>query len=241
MKLYLIAAAALLFSACSHTIDLRSAHFLTPMTSNEQWGGSLAVSASQPTKVTLVDNITANPPTRTGVKINEDVDPGDVLLFNYIGLDLRLAVLPGVEAVLDNHTFGLKWQFLNHQKDDAVLASVLAAYGTRDDETTSGSAESKTRLATYRGGLSVGYGFKGWAPYVSYVYDEYKARTEVQNSSGSFGPYEDTGKHHNYSVGLSTRGPGLNAALEYNYLVMRWNDGGEAYQDSVGVLLGVEW
>lgn len=238
---FIFLALTLLLWGCSHTIDLRSAHFLTPMTSAEQWGGSFAVSASKPTKVTLIDDIGTNPPARTGVKINQDVNAGDILLFNHIGLDLKLAVLPSLEVALDNHTAGLKWQFLNHRKENTLLASLLAAYGTRTDTTNSNGNESKTKLATTRAGISVGYGYTNWVPYLSYIYDEYKARTDVQNSSGNFGTYEDSGRHHNYALGISTRGAGFSFAVEYNHLVMKWDTADHAYQNSVGVLIGAEW
>jgi hypothetical protein len=87
-------------SSCTHTIDLRTSHFLTPSVSETQWGGSVGFSGAQPSKITLVDDITTNPPLRTGVKINEDTTMSDVFMFSGFGFDFNLSPYTSLEAFL---------------------------------------------------------------------------------------------------------------------------------------------
>lgn len=230
----------LLLNGCTHSIEMNSAHFLTPMTNDNQWGGSIAISAGKPTKVTLVQSIGSNPPTRTGIKINDDVSGSDMTVFEYIDADLKLSVFPSVEVTVDSEVVGVKWQFLNHRQSDVVLASALVGYGMRSNETSSGTANAKTELRTTRAGFSVGYGFAEWAPYASYIYDQHKTKTEVNNNAGKW-DYDDKGTHQNFSVGVSTRGQKLVAALEFNHLLLDWDGATKTSQNGVGLQLGYQW
>jgi hypothetical protein len=230
-------------SACSHSIDLRSAHFLTPTVSENQWDGSIALSGAKPTKVTLIDDISTTPPLRSGVKINDpsQANVDDLFLLNAVGFDFNLSLLPSLELAVDNYTYGLKWQLLNHRQPlGNIIASVLAAYGSKTQETDSNGAESKTKVTTSRAGLSIGYGMRYLSPYVSYIYEEHKADTDVTNAALAYS-YNDSGRHNNYSFGLTTMGKGLNFAVEYNYIEIDWETAAKAYQNDVGVRLGVEW
>lgn len=239
----------LFLSSCAHTIDLRTSHFLTPTVSEGQWGGSVSLSGAQPSKITLVNDITTNPPTRTGVKINDDITVSDLFMLSGFGFDLNLSPYPSLEIFIDNYTLGLKWQFLNYGfVDDGVVGSFIGAYGgksTTIDVSSSGQpgSHSTSNVSTLRLGASVGYQFVHafkWSPYLSIIHEQHNAKTEVDNSYGHFGAYENSGRHEVLSVGASTVGKGLKMALEYNFIQLNWDDV-NANQNTVGFLIGGEW
>ena len=161
------------------------------------------------TKVTVVKDINTNPPDRSAVEINKDADYGDLVLANNIGFDASLTLGKGVEFYLDSNLAGLRWQFLNNGNSNQVwTAAVLGAIGSKDKTTSqsdsTSSSEAKSDVDSSQVGLSVGYKFTGFVPYVSYIHETHKVSTTVTNSHGNFGPYEDNGVHDYYSIGIST-------------------------------------
>lgn len=240
IALLVLLASGLIVSGCTHSIEMNSAHFITPMTNDNQWGGMVALSGAKPTTVMLVEGIGSNPPVRNGVKINDDINSTELILLEYLDVDLKLSVYPSVEVTVDSEVVGVKWQFLNHRQSDTVLASLLVGYGSRSKESSTGTAKAKTELQTTRTGVSVGYGFAEWAPYASFVYDQHKTKTEVNNNSGKFN-YDDKGTHQNISIGVSTRGQALAAALEFNHVMLDWDGAKKTSQDGIGIQLGYQW
>ena len=79
-----------------------------------------------------------------------------------------------------------------------------------------------------------------FAPYISVIQEQHDTKTEVDNSYGHFGVFENSGRHDYISIGVSTVGKGLKAALEYNYIQLKWDDV-SAKQNTFGILLGAEW
>lgn len=238
--LFLQLISILLFS-CSHSIKIRSSYFLTPKTSEKQWGGSVGIAAAKPSVITLVDDVSTNPPLRNGVKINNpnDVNAAAVL---ESWLDINLAVLNSLELFYTDYVAGAKWQFLNHNAKQNWVASVMGGYGMKNTETTTNSNKSKTEISTTRAGLSLGYQATGsWVPYMSYIYQNHKTDTTVDNTFGAFGSYLDEGIHQNYALGIASTGPGLNAGLEYNYISMVWNGTSKGSEGVLGAMLNYAW
>lgn len=227
--------------SCTHTIDIRSSHFLTPKTGDEQWSGSVSFSGSQPTKITLVDDISANPPVQDPININKNLSVSDIFIFTSMDLNFNISVYPSLELLINTSTYGLKWQFLNHgSSSDAWVASIMGAMGSSTSSQTSNADRSESTLNTSRYGVSVGHTFNYVLPYVSYINEQHKTTTQVNNSHGRFGDYKNTGRHEYLTVGLSTAKTGFKAALEYNMINILWDDV-KGYQNTVGLLLGFEW
>lgn len=242
MKLFKSALILLALSSCTHTIEFRSSHFLTPTVSDQQWGGSINFSGATPSKVTIIDNMSSNPPTNN-VRVNEDVTASDVLLFNKLGFDLNLSVAKSLEVFTTGPVYGLKWQFLNHAHyEESLVASVLAGFGGRKVETEDGNDKASSKVTTARYGASLGYAVsKKFVPYVSYVHEDHKTKTEVENSFGNFGDYENKGKHNYATVGISTDLGGLKLAAEYNFVMLDWQNAEYKKHNTLGVLAGVQW
>lgn len=238
--LFLQLISILLFS-CSHSIKIRSSYFLTPTTSEKQWGGSAGIVTSEPSVITLVDDVNTNPPLRNGIKINDSSDVSSVLALE-TWVDWKLSVFNSIELFYTDYVAGAKWQFLNHNAKQNWVASVMGGYGMKNTETSSNSNKSKTELTTTRAGLSVGYQNPGsWVPYISYIYQNHKTDTTVDNSFGAFGSYLDEGIHQNYALGIASTGPGLNAGLEYNYISMVWNGTSKGSHSVLGAMLNYAW
>lgn len=238
--LFLHLISILLFS-CSHSIKIRSSYFLTPTTSEKQWGGSVGIAAAKPSVITLVDDVSTNPPLRNGVKINNpnDVNAAAVL---ESWLDINLSVINSLELFYTDYVAGAKWQFLNHNAKQNWVASVMGGYGMKNTETTTNSNKSKTEISTTRAGLSLGYQNSGsWVPYISYIYQNHKTDTTVDNTFGAFGSFLDEGIHQNYALGIASTGPGLNAGLEYNYISMVWNGTSKGSEGVLGAMLNYAW
>lgn len=238
----------LLISACTHSIKIKGARFVAPITAKEKWGGFASISGGADTTITLVENIDGNPPTRNPIKVNQDIDAGDFLGFNYIGFEAGLSILKSVELYLDNTLFGLRWQFLNHGAGaDHWVATIQAGYtsgsqGTSYEE-SSGSSTASSDITKTQGGLSFGYLVnENILPYVSYLYETYDVETKVTNSNGSFGPYDDKGNHQFIGLGIMNPYKGFLWAVEYNMILIDWDRAttGEQ-QDLVALRLGGSW
>lgn len=236
-----VALSFLTLSSCSHSIKIRSSYFVTPTTSENQWGGSIGIAAAKPSVITLVDDVSTNPPVRNGVRIN---DASDVNAVTFVDswTDIKLSVLKSFEITYTDHVLGAKWQFLNHNAKEAWVASVVGGYGMKNTESSTSTGKYKTQLSTTRAGVSVGYKtIEGLLPYGSILYQKHNTDTTIDNSFGAFGSYLDEGIHYNYALGLSTSGKGFNFAVEYNYITMLWNDTSSGNHGVLGFMLGYEW
>lgn len=246
----LFALSLLSLSACSHSISMRASHFNMPVVSNEQWQGHAAVVFTSDTRVTLVNDINANPPLRDKVQINSDVDAGDLFGANNIGFDASLSIFKGIEVYLENFLWGARFQFLNHGTQNRVwVGSIMGAYGTKNETTTDDfyignnttDAKAKSEVTTSQAGISVGYKYEHIVPYFSYIYEAHKVKTNITSTNGTFGPYDDEGNHNYYSVGLSTHQKGLRAAIEYSHINIKWDRSNQESQDAFGLKIGFAW
>ncbi|WP_291516392.1 hypothetical protein [Bdellovibrio sp. ArHS] len=242
MRLLSLFGSLFLLNGCSHSLRFRASHFAVPVTGEQPWNGHIAVAGTPTTKVTVVDNISSNPPDRSEVKINDALDVTEVLLVGYVGVDASLSVLRSVDVFVDSNLFGLRWQFLNHDaKADAWVSAVHASYGEMKSTTSNNADEAVSKIKTSQGGLSVGYKFAAFVPYVSYIYETHDVSTEVTNSLGAFGPYDDKGTHQYVSVGLSSYRRGLMGAIEYSLIDINWDRAKNEKQNSVAAKLGFAW
>jgi len=246
MKAILGLAAVIFLSACSHTINFRASHFAVPVTGETQWGGHVAAVGAAATKITVVNDITANPPTRDSLKVNDDVDVADLFMLHSVGIDASLTVFKALDLTLDNSLLGLRYQFLNHGAGPRVwVASLQGAYGERTVEKTQSSSPSESKaeskVKTAQAGISLGYKLEQVVPYISYIYESNEVKTDVTNPNGSFGPYNDRGIHQYYGIGLSSYGKGFVWAIEYNRLDINWDRSQSTPQDAMGAKLGFAW
>lgn len=237
----------LILSSCTHTLKIRSSPFLSPIVDEKSLGGHFGVVASSPTTVTVVNDITSNPPIRSEVKINEDYDVGDILLLTHVGFDLSLSLIGSVEVYASNSISGLKWQFLNPGgKSEVFVGALRVGLGSNSTSTSSSSggveSNAKSNISAQEKGLSVGYIVRPtFIPYLSYVENTFEAKTSVTNSSGSFPGYEDFGKHTILSLGLANSTPGFDYGIEYNMINIKWDRSLASYQNTLGLKAGVRW
>lgn len=246
MKALLISSLGLLLISCSHTIDFRASHFAVPVTEEQAWSGHAAAVATGVTKITVVNDMTSNPPGRTGTTVNKDVNVTDLLGVSNISVDASLHVWRGLELFLDGSLAGARFQFLNHgAKDHVWVGAVHGAYAERtsSSSSTSSGVESKAscKVKTSQAGISVGYKFNAIVPYFAYIHEAHEVSTTVTNGHGSFGPYPDLGAHDYYSIGLTSHGRGLRYAIEYSMIQIDWDRSDRAYQNAVGAKVGFAW
>lgn len=235
-------------AACSHSIKIKGARFVSPVVADKQWGGFASVSGSADTRITLVDDIDNNPPTRGPARINQDADAGDLLGLNFVGFEAGLSVYKSVELYLDNATLGARWQLLNHAGGaNPWVATVQVGYASGSQgssyETESNSSKATSDIKRQQGGLSVGRKMSGHVlPYASYLYESYDVETSVTNSGGSFGPYEDKGHHQYLALGLMSHKTGFLWAVEYNHILIDWARATtNETQNVIGFRLGGTW
>lgn len=235
-----------LLSGCSHTINFRASHFAIPVTGEDQWSGHVALVGASVTKVTVINDITSNPPNRSSLLINESVDAGDLMFFNNLGLDASLTVFKSIDLYMDNGLFGLRYQFLNHgAAAQNWVASLQGAYGKKEVSTSEGSsgstdAEAKSKVTTSQAGISLGYKLEKIVPYISYIYESHDVSTDVTNTHGNFN-YKDKGIHQYYSIGIASHGKGLDYGIEYTRVNIDWNRSNTQGQDAMAVKLGIAW
>lgn len=245
----LFALSLLFLTACSHSISLRATHFAAPVVAESQWGGHAAVVAASQTRVTVIDDIATNPPTRTKVRINDDADVGDMFGANNIGFDASLSVYKGIEIYMDNFLWGARYQFLNHGSQTGVwVGAIQGAFGTKSESTdefsinhSTSQADAKSSITTSQAGISLGYKLQHVVPYFSYIYEAHKIETDVKNTHGTFGPYTNEGVHGYYSLGLSTYQRGFRIAAEYSYIDIKWKDSEQTGQGAFGIKAGFAW
>lgn len=250
MKILGLFFALFALSACSHTIKFRASHFVIPITSEKQWGGQVAVSGSSVTKVTLVNDYTTNPPTRTNVGINrdDDLDVDDTFFggaFSAVGLDANLSVLNSLDVYLESSLVGLRWQFLNHgSSSETVVAAIQAGMANREESEsiTSGgnTATAKSKIRTNQLGISVGYQYPAVVPYISYIEEKHEVTTDITNTGGNFS-YKDNGTHKYIALGLTKRLKDLTYAIEYTKVLIDWDRSQNEDQGALAARIGFAW
>ena len=235
--------AALLVGCGTHTIDFKATHFVTPLAGQETWQGHIAgVAPSAVTEVTLINDIKTNPPSRNTVNFNQDLDIGDILIFTHLGADAALTVSKGWDIVLDDSVFNLKYQFLNQEaQPHSWVASVQGGMGTYKKNTTDQTAEAKSNIKTTSAAFSVGYALEKAVPYISVLRQWHDVSTNVTNSNGSFGPFDDKGVHDSLAIGATSRERGFLWSIEYNFITMKWDRPAQGYHEVLGFRLGYAW
>lgn len=232
--------------SCAHTVDFRTNTFFSPIAGDHSWSGNFSVVANAETKVTLINDVTTNPPTRNTININSDYDLSDLSFIGSIGFDANLTLLPQLNAFISNDINGLRWQFWgNGAKHLGWVAALQAGIGGKTQAQEQASQNTVTKasseVTTSNQGLSLGYQFPDVVVYLSYVKNEHKTATTVRNSFGSFGPYADKGIHQITSLGLSSVGTGVHFGIEYSLLHINWNHSETVKQHSTGFKLGYAW
>ncbi len=248
MKNLLLLCLVLLSVGCSHSIKIKGARFISPKVSDTQWGGYASLSLGADTRITLIDDVGDNPPTRNPVRINQDPDAGDLLGLNYIGLEAGVSPLKRTELYYDNGAIGIKWQLLNFEpKTKDWVASILAGYGDSSQGSTFGedsdTSEAESEIDRTQYGFSVGYVAKDdLIIYTSYLNESYDVETTVNNTSGKFGPYKDEGNHQIIAIGLTTPQKGFLWSFEYNHIIIDWDRANDKKdQNLVAGRMGYSW
>lgn len=233
-------------AGCAQTIDVRASHFAVPIVPDRSFSGHATLAAVSKTRVRLLENYHSTPPVDGATKINEDASVSDVFFpISNLSLDLRLALAGGAELYSHGSAFGLRWQILNHGAGpDKWVAAIHGASGTFRTTLSTGSpptAEASSQVKTGQGGVSVGYRFHDVTPYVSYIYEHHDASSDVKNTGGTYGPYEDSGYHQYATFGVTSSGTGFSYGVEISSISMVWNGSTTAQQTATGIRLGWAW
>lgn len=244
---FILSIVFLVLCSCSHNLKFSANHFAVPVTAEHQWGGHAAVSVSGTTTVTVIDDISADPPNRNKVLINERSDLTGEVFVARVGLNGALSLVPSLEAYVDSSIYGLRWQFLNHgPTPDQWVGAVQAGIGSTTqgsnltDSSNTYSAESKINSKQFA--LSVGYKLPvGSLPYLSYVYEVHDAKTIVKRNSTPYPEYEDHGVHQSLAIGMASYTRGLSFAVEYAFLDIAWDRAARTGQGSLGGNIGFAW
>ena len=244
---FLLAIAFVSLTACGHNLRFAANHFAVPVTAESQWGGHVAVGATGVTNITVIQDITTNPPNRDKVLINESWDTGTIYSHK-IDVNASLSIYDALEVYSDSNVYGLRWQFLNHnQTPEQWVAAVQAGYGQRSQGTDISSSNgdysnAESKIKSTQVGLSVGYKLPvGSVAYGSYVYENHEAETKVDSNDGNFGPYNDRGVHQSLGFGLASYHRGLNFAVEYSFNNIAWDRAASTGQNSLGGNIGYAW
>ena len=247
MRLVFSLLIVLFLAACSHTIEFRASHFATPVASSHPWEGQVSLVGAGNTKVSVINDITTIPPTRTQVNINQSLSASELLLVGYTGLDLSLGILPGLDLYIENSLFGVRSQILNSgEQEDVWVGAVHGAYGEKTQSTSTSQSNNEStaesKIITAQAGVSLGYRYSSVVPYFSYIHELNQVSTKVKNNNINFGPFDDEGKHSYYSFGVtSPPQKGLSYAIEYNMIDISWDRADRAYQNALGFRLGYRW
>jgi hypothetical protein len=233
---------AVCLCSCSHNLKFANNHFAVPVTSENQWGGHMSAAGTGIINVTVIDNISTNPPSRAKVSIDEHIDASDAFFLNNIGLSAALSPLKSLDIFYDASVFGLRWQFLNHDPGvDQWVASVQAGYGSRSQGTESNVDKADSDIKTKQVGASVGYRLENVVPYLAYVHEVHDVSTKVTNGSGAFGPYDDHGVHSSLALGVTSVHRGLQFTVELSGTSIKWDRAEEAGHGSFGGTIGYAW
>lgn len=232
--------------SCSHNLKFANNHFVVPVTAENSWNGHISAAATGVTNVTVINDITTNPPVRNKVLINEEVNASDALFLNNFGVNGSLSLLPSLEAYVSMGTWGLRWQFLNHgMTRDQWVAAVQVGYGSKEQSTNisgnSGYDTAKSEIKTKEAGISVGYRMLDIVPYGSYVYNAHDVKTTVEDAGASFGPYDDHGVHQSISLGLTSYRRGIDYGAEVSMTQIEWDRSDVSGQLSLGGKIGYAW
>ncbi len=248
MRLFLFLLSSLTLAACSHTVSIRTSPFMTPTTEEATWRGQISGALSQPVRVTLINDTSSTPPTLGNIKIDEETNSlEDSLGINLFGIDGSLGLWQGLSAYKSGMNWGLKYQLFNNGPQTnvwvaAIQASLFANQSKEDSQTYNGTTVLTTsEISNQQFGLSVGSKFPSVTAYTSVVSDELKSKVNITNGTMGYGPYEDKGKHMNYSVGVAFPENNLALGFEYTYTDISWDRGGAGYHTSTAGKLGLTW
>jgi hypothetical protein len=214
---------------------------MSPIVADKQWSGEVNAGFSNSTNVTLVDDITTNPPLRTSVKVNTSISFWDLIMPVNLAAHLHLTLFPHIEILTDNYLVGLKWQFLT---EGPWVSAVEIAAGNKIDRSSanSGASTSDANTRTTLSGISIGYKTETLGvPYLSLIYEDHRTQTSVVNPSGFFS-FTDHGVHYNAALGIGNNGQtGFSAAAEIGVTGISWERGSYYPQQTIGVLIGYRW
>ncbi|MEC9282348.1 MAG: hypothetical protein VX642_06525 [Bdellovibrionota bacterium] len=234
----------LILISCSHTIEFPTSRFAVPYVATDSLKGNVNVHISDPASITVATNLDGNPPTHGPVSINTDGvdDITDLISADGIGIGVELAIAGPLEIFYDTKMAGLRWQVLGHGGGAGTWVASIQGGLTGFEETTSQSDYSaSSKVKSTQKGISVGRQGERVLGYVSYLEETHSVETNISNSNGSFGPYDDSGKHKIYSVGMSTYSSHFLIGIEYSYANIEWDTNISDVHEAVGLRVGFAW
>lgn len=235
---------SLFLISCSHTIEFPTSRFAVPFVSPDSLKGNVNANISDPASITVATNLDGNPPTHGPVSVNTDNvdDLSDLISADTFSVGIELTILGPVEIFYDSKMAGLRWQVLGHGGGPGTWVASIQGGATSFEETTNQSDYSaSSKVKSTQKGLSIGRQGEKVLGYVSYLEEDHSVETSISNSNGAFGPYDDSGKHKIYSIGMSTYSSHFLIGLEYSYANIEWETDVSDVHESLGLRLGFAW
>lgn len=236
-------------SACSHSVEFKGTHFVTP-TVEKQWSGDLSYNASKPGSISVAQNVDTAYPTGNIIPGTSDIGISDFVGINIMvdtfSFNGQLAVLNHLAIYMDGSTFGGKWQFWGQSKTHGWVGATQLGLGNRNENSKhnaqltndTNSIEVTSNITTTQAAISIGHKFQYTTPYVSFLAEKGEIKTSLKNQHGNWA-FKAQGLNTYATLGITSNTPFLIGA-EVTYMNMSWEDK-EHDQINGGLLIGYKW
>lgn len=237
----------LLNLGCASVVRLPSSTGQTPMVGGRLWGGRAGLDLSSSVPVTIINDMTANPPVRNSIDIGSDPNLiADIFGINFIagtGLDLTLGIYETVDIYFTRNV-GLRWMWMGDPKGLGWRSTFFAGptYWSESNSissSTSPESKSETKVNGIEFGLSVGNQIdEKTLIYLTLASRGGKASTTVTNSSGAFS-FDDSYLHYISSLGFVIGNEGfLKFELSGDYIEWKGNTYSGGSVSNNGIKMG---
>lgn len=257
MRFIAVLALSVFSISCSTVVRLPSSTGQMPVVGGGLLKGRAGFDLSSSVPVTVVNDITTAPPTRTTIDVGRDGNLIASLLGVGVvggsGLDVGVGLTERIDFYL-TRAAGLRWMVFGDPKGKGVKAIVFAGVGNNSSSstTTSGgsSYSSETQMPTVEYGFSVGKSMPMTDSGILYLTMGSRggtAKTKVTHSSGTVYTFEDQVEHYTATLGWTagTRFYGK-FELSANHIVWKGSPFGSSAQlkgsNTIGgATIGLGW
>lgn len=218
----------LLLQGCATVVRLPGSTRQTPMTAGRLWGGHAGFDFASSVPVTIINNPTTTPPTRTDIRVGSDENLSGLLfpgldLFSGSGYDFALGVSSSIDLYFTANP-GIKFQFMGPKREPKNAMTTGGTTGTSESgkntgwvgsifagpfsESTSGEdngSKSNIGRSGLEAGISIGNKFdEAQLFYFTFATRGGKADVAITQTSGTKYSYADTYDQFFLSIGYLT-------------------------------------
>ncbi|MCB0377196.1 MAG: hypothetical protein KDD33_01760 [Bdellovibrionales bacterium] len=210
MKIINYVGLALLLTHCASVVRLPTSTGQTPVVGGGFLGGKIGLDISRSIPVTVINDVTTNPPTRNAIKVGQD----DNVIGDVTGIDAfagsRFELSLGLLQRLDIYytgALGARFMVFGKNGEKGWKGTVFAGasgYGQTDSTGSDPNVTStQTQMSATEYGFSVGRRFDDpFMLYLTLASRGGKADIKVTSNSTETGSYKDEFDHYIGSFGL---------------------------------------